>query len=91
MSDEIGAKPNRGRAVCPLLRAPRPHEVRQLWFRCSMGGADQVRQHCADLETSTATPDAPKLLLSNDFADLHDGRDVRIVGDVRGDLRAVRT
>lgn len=48
MSDEIGAKPNRGRAVCPLLRAPGPHEVRQLWFRCSMGGADQVRQHCAD-------------------------------------------
>ena len=30
-------------------------------------------------------------LPSNDFADLHDGRDVGIVGDVRADLRPVGT
>src|SRR3954463_11462568 len=30
-------------------------------------------------------------LPSNGFADLHDGRDVRIVGDISDDLRAVAT
>lgn len=50
---------------------------------------NQERRHYAD--PGKATPDAPKPLLSNNFADLHDGHDVRIVGDVRGDLRAVGT